>query len=70
MLNYAQMPKFQAVAIMEALMNPHHPFHNGSKELFAELQEEVHQERIAAGKAQMDQNRANMTDAEWSALVD
>ena len=67
---YAQMPKFQALAIMEALMNPNHYAHEQAKAQLAELQEEIRLERIAMSQDMMRQNRENMSDSEWSSIVD
>ena len=67
---YAQMPVFQAVAIMEALINPNHYAHAQAKEQLAELQEQKRLESIAMSQDLMRQNRENMSDSEWSRLVD
>jgi predicted transcriptional regulator len=70
MFDYETMPKFQALAIMEALMNPRHLNHQAALEQLHELREEVQLERIKAGQASVQHARDNMSDAEWSAWVD
>lgn len=66
----ATLPIFQVLAVIEALQNPRHPFHASAVAKLDEWKEEVRQESIKATQEMVAHARENMSDDEWSKIVD
>lgn len=70
MSEYKQIPQFQAVALMEALLDKEHPFHNKARSLYNDMAEEVRLERIKHGQEMMQEQMQYISEDEWSRIVD
>jgi hypothetical protein len=57
-------------AILEYIQLPNHPLHGQAVAMANEFVEANRKARIVAGQKRMQEQRENMTDAEWSSIVD
>jgi len=67
---HAEVPTFTLAYYFECLLNPNHPEHAQVVRFAHEIQARAHEERLEHGRAMMRQTRANMTEEDWSLLVD
>lgn len=58
------IPLFEVVSIMEALVNPKHPFHALAQERYESMQKEAQEERVEQGREMMREQWNNMTTEE------
>jgi len=57
-------------AILEYIQLPNHPFHGQAVAMANEFIEANRKARIVAGQKMMREQRKNMTEEEWSSIVD
>ena len=67
---HAEVPTFTLAYYFETLLNGNHPDHDAVVEFAHEIMARAHEEKMQKGRESMDHARANMTDAEWSMIID
>jgi len=64
------IPQFQAVALIEAILNQNHPLREQALALYADMAEEVRLERVKLAQEDMHRQREHISEEEWSRIVD
>ena len=67
---HAEVPTFTLAYYFEVLLNPRHPEREMVVAFAQQIQARAHEEKMQKGRDTMDHARANMTDEEWSRIVD